>query len=58
MKAIAIAFGVVMNYKIIRGMAIGVLANGIANYATFHSIQPINIVIGLVAGGILGYLFP
>jgi len=45
-------------FKILRGMLIGVLANAIANYITFHSLQPMNIVIGLAAGAVLGLLLP
>jgi len=47
-----------MNWKIVRGMTIGLLANGIANYITFHSLQPVNIVIGLVVGGFIGFILP
>ena len=42
--------------RAIKGAAIGATANAIANYITFNSLQPVNIVIGLVVGAIMGVL--
>ena len=43
-----------LKIRAIKGAAIGVGANVAANWLTFGSIQPWNVVVGLVVGAIMG----
>lgn len=39
----------------IKGAIIGGVSNGIANYITLGSLQPVNIVAGLIVGAVIGW---
>lgn len=49
----------IMMFKLgaIKGAVVGIMANAIANYVSFGELQPANIVVGLVVGAVLGYMF-
>ena len=45
-----------MKVQMLKGAIIGVGANVAANWLTFGSIQPINVIVGLFVGAALGIL--
>ena len=45
-----------MKLRAIKGAIIGAGANVAANWLTFGSIQPLNVVVGLAVGAIMGVL--
>jgi len=45
-----------LRIRAIKGAIIGVGANVTANWLTFGSIQPVNVIVGLAVGGFLGII--
>ena len=43
-------------YRALAGSGIAFASNAIANYATFGSLQPANIIVSMAVGAVMGYM--
>ena len=47
-----------LHYGVLRGAIIGVVSGIAANLITFGEVQPVNIILGFIIGGALGFFLP